>query len=79
MTGRNNAWRAAGVVMILGGVGSTVTDPGVGVTLAGFVLAMAGIVFVVQGRRVAVALRIERSRHRELPIILHARRVRRDP
>ena len=79
MTGRDIAWRAAGVVMILAGSASTAADLSVGTTLAGFVLAITGIVFAVQGKRVAVALRIERSHHRELPAVLHARRARRDP
>jgi hypothetical protein len=45
-----------------------------GVALLGFALAMGGLILVVQGKRVAAAIRIERGRHRLLPTAIDARR-----
>lgn len=78
MSGHDLAWRAAGITMMVAGAASTaIADVALGVTLAGFALAIAGVILAVQGDRVPLAIRIERSRHRDLPARVHARRVRR--
>jgi hypothetical protein len=82
VTRRDLGWRAAGVTMILVGWSASLSaDPdatGMEVLgLLGFSLAMAGLVLAVQGRRVAAALRIERSRHRDLPLRIRSHRTRR--
>jgi hypothetical protein len=73
MISHDGLWRAGGVMLIGSGVvlanGSNAL-----VGLLGFALTIAGLVLAVQGRRVLLALRIERSRHRELPAMIHARR-----
>lgn len=45
------------------------------IALPAFGVALIGLVLIVQGKRVAVALRIERSRHRGLAAMIHARRA----
>lgn len=82
MTRRDLGWRAAGVAMIVTGwsasLGAGSDAAGIEVLgLLGFSLAMAGLVLAVQGRRVAAALRVERSRHRDLPMRIHSHRNRR--
>lgn len=78
MTGRDALWRGAGAATFAGAIG-TCALPGIGVAvqLLCFVLAVAGIVLMIQGRRVPAALRIELSAHRSLPQAIHAR-TRRD-
>ncbi|MEN3748208.1 hypothetical protein TPR58_13615 [Sphingomonas sp. HF-S3] len=82
MTRRDLGWRAAGVAMIILGwsasLGARSDAAGMEVLgLLGFSLAMAGLVLAVQGRRVAAALRVERSRHRDLPMRIRSHRMRR--
>jgi hypothetical protein len=40
-------------------------------------VALIGLVLIVQGKRVAAAVRVERSRHRALLAAIRARRARR--
>jgi hypothetical protein len=81
MTRRDLCWRAAGVGLLTLGCAlarAVGADGGTApLGLAGFVLAVLGLVLAVQGRRVVRALRIERSAHRDLPRSLHARHLRR--
>jgi hypothetical protein len=73
-------WRGAGVALVGAGSlpglsGQYYDNPGLG--LLGFVLAVAGLALIVQGKRVPAALRIERSRHRLLPQAIRAHRRQR--
>lgn len=79
MTRRDIAWRLAGIVMIAAACASAGFDkPAAGwsalIPLAGFTLAITGLVIAVQGKRIPAAFRIERSRHRLLPMAIRMRR-----
>ncbi len=80
MTRRDLAWRGLGAVIASAGCvpglfGRYYDNPGLG--LLGFVLAMIGLVLIVQGKRAPAALRVEFGRHRMLPHAIHARRCQR--
>ncbi|OJU22422.1 MAG: hypothetical protein BGN95_09520 [Sphingomonas sp. 66-10] len=81
MTARDFAWRALGALLMIGSYAASALVPTAvarATALPGFAVAIAGLVLLVQGKRVALALRIERGRHRELPRAIHARhRIRR--
>jgi len=81
MTHRDLAWRAAGAALFalacLAGLAGLAGATGK-LGLPGFALALIGLALIVQGRRVAAALRIERGRHRMLAQAIHARRRRGD-
>jgi hypothetical protein len=71
--------RAFGGALFMAACAITRLDPhpsGPGAAVAGFVLSLTGVIFLLQGKRVLLAWRIECSRHRELPRLLHARRLR---
>lgn len=76
MKRRDFAWRALGVgILALAGAigpGAWLGSRG-GVGFLAFLAAVAGLVLLIQGKRVAVAVRIERSRHRGLPQAIHRR------
>jgi cytochrome c oxidase assembly factor CtaG len=80
MTARDICWRAGGVAL-LATAGAAATASGTLDTDGGnaawalliFTLAAAGAVLLIQGRHVALALRVERGRHRHLPSLLRAR------
>ncbi|WP_174291575.1 hypothetical protein [Sphingomonas bacterium] len=76
-THRHLPWRVGGLSLMAAGCASAAIGDGASAmwSLAGFVLAIVGLVLVVQGGRVPLALRVERSRHRELPMAIHARRL----
>lgn len=79
MTQRDMLWRAGGTLMVATGYIATTTGAdaaGLGAMIApaGFLLATAGLLLMLGGKRVPLALRIERSRHRELPAAIRARR-----
>ncbi len=81
---RDLMWRAGGLALFCpacaigfsnrlaeGGTSETgSTVPG----LLSFALAIIGIVLLVHGKRVALAWRVERSPHRHLAAIIHAKR-----
>lgn len=76
---RDLMWRTSGAVMIAAGYFATFASARAsGLTLiiapASFLLAAAGLLLFLGGKRVPLALRIERSRHRYLPTAIHARR-----
>lgn len=81
MTRRDLAWRGAGLAIFAGACAVSVANEagskGGSLGLIWFALAFVGVVLIIQGKRVPAALRIERSRHRELPLAIHARRRRR--
>lgn len=72
-------WRGVGVALLItGGLAGAFSDGSEtdfgGLLLLGFPAAMFGLVLVVQGRRAALAIRVECSRHRHLPERLQRRR-----
>lgn len=80
MTHRDRFWRGLGVALV--GVASTVRmtqgfETHIGAGLAAFILMLAGLVLIVQGKRVPAALRIECSRHRLLAQAIRNRRHKR--
>lgn len=84
MTGRDRAWRFAGFVLMAAGyamplAGELLPDRTVQQTIAvliGMPLALAGTLLIIQGDRVPRAVRVERSRHRDLLLAVRARRRR---
>jgi hypothetical protein len=82
MTQRDLFWRTAGAALV--GIGYTLTRIATDaaadlVGIAGLLVAAVGLLLVLAGKKVPLALRVERSRHRELPGAIHAsRRARRD-
>lgn len=77
---RDLAWRGLGlgILALAGAIGpGEMFGVGGGLGLVAFVAAAIGLVLVIQGRRVPAALRIERSRHRALPEVIHRRVHRR--
>ncbi|GEM_PF-746706 len=87
MTLRDMMWRAGGLALFgtacAFGFGNRLSDNSAADTgnavpgLLSFGLAIMGIVLLVHGKRVALAWRVERSRHRNLAATIHARRQRR--
>jgi hypothetical protein len=84
MTRRDLFWRAAGAALIAAGALATraAASAAAGSAdiagLLGVLLAAWGLLLLIGGKRVALALRVERSRHRELPgAIRSARQARR--
>lgn len=82
MTRRYLFWRIAGAALIGAGYVLThlATEAGadlVGIT--GLLVAAAGLLLMLAGKKAVLALRVERSRHRELPGAIRAsRRARRE-
>lgn len=79
MKRRDLAWRGLGVgiLAVAAAIGpGEWFGTGVAVGVSAFVAALLGLVLIIQGKRVAVALRIERSRHRSLPQAIHRRLTR---
>lgn len=79
MTQRDLFWRAAGGGFIAAGYGVSRAAESAGGAAAifglfGIMVAAAGLLLLLAGKRVPMALRIERSRHRELPMAIKARR-----
>lgn len=77
MTRRDRAWRGLGVGLVALAVIARVgygdgarTELGV----AAFLLCLAGLVLIVQGKRVPAALRVELGRHRLLAQAIRDRR-----
>lgn len=82
MTQRDLLWRATGAVLVCAGYALTHAATGADADLVGIVgllVAAAGLLLLLAGKKAVLALRIERSRHRELPGAIRAsRRARRD-
>lgn len=78
MTGRDLVWRAAGACLFVGGCTASAIardgSPWVGLH---FLIAVLGIVLVLNGKRVAVAIRAERRGHCNTAAAVHAARLRR--
>lgn len=74
-------WRGVGVALMglgcaPGLIDASRTMPSGNVTIAclGAVVAIIGLILAINGRRVGVILRIERSKHRELPLLVRQSR-----
>ncbi|MBE1527247.1 xanthosine utilization system XapX-like protein [Sphingopyxis sp. OAS728] len=82
MTQRDLLWRAAGAALV--GIGYALTRVATNaaadlIGIVGLLVAAAGLLLLLAGKKAALALRVERSRHRELPGAIRAsRRARRD-
>jgi len=80
MTRRDLFWRALGAAMLIGGTSGELLAPGDGggmrgmLTLLFLAVTLFGLVLFVQGKKVALVLRIEHSRHRLLPELIRSRR-----
>jgi hypothetical protein len=84
MIQRDLFWRTSGAALVGSGYVLTraATGPGGGgdlVGIAGLFTAAAGLLLLLVGKKAALALRVERSGHRELPAAIRAaHRARRD-
>jgi len=82
MTVRDLRWRISGATLIAMGYALThVAMKAAGTAdmlgLLGLLVAAGGLLLLLGGKRVALAFKVERSRHRELPgAIHHARQAR---
>jgi len=80
MTPRDLLWRGLGGVLSVGGPACELLVPGDSggarglLTLLFFAATVLGIILLVQGKKVALALRIDGSRHRMLPDLIRSRR-----
>ncbi|MDR6847574.1 hypothetical protein J2X47_001786 [Sphingomonas sp. BE270] len=80
MRQRDLAWRGVGAVAFAFAAAIGLADRMDGgslLALPAFGVALIGLVLIVQGKRVAAAVRVERSRHRALLAAIRARRARR--
>ncbi|WP_428680844.1 hypothetical protein [Sphingopyxis sp.] len=83
MTQRDLVWRVAGAALIASGALATRAATAAAgsadlVGLLGVLVAAGGLLLLICGKKVGLALRVERSRHRELPgAIRTARQARR--
>ena len=78
MTGRDLAWRAGGLALAVGGCAASLLDrSGSPFTIIYFLLTIAGLVLLLNGKRVAIALQAERRGHCDTAAAVHAGRVRR--
>lgn len=82
MIQRDLFWRTAGAALV--GIGYVLTRVATEaaadlVGIVGLLVAAAGLLLLLAGKKAALALRVERSRHRELPGAIRAsRRARRE-
>ncbi len=82
MTQRDLIWRTTGAALV--GIGYVLTRVATEaaadlVGIVGLLVAAAGLLLLLAGKKAVLALRVERSRHRELPGAIRAsRRARRD-
>lgn len=78
MTGRDLVWRTAGACLFVGGcAASTIARDGSPLVVLYFLVAILGIVLVLNGKRVAVVIQAERRGHCNTAAAIHAARVRR--
>ena len=78
MTRRDLRWRGAGLLLTVGGCAAGLLDrEGSPLALLYFLAAVGGIVLMLNGKRVPVALKAERRGHGAMAGAIQARRVRR--
>lgn len=79
MTRRDIGWRLAGAALTVGGcTASLLAREGSPLTIVLFLLAIAGLVLMLNGKRVAVALMAERRGHPNTASVIHAWRIARE-
>ncbi|EQB07642.1 hypothetical protein [Novosphingobium lindaniclasticum] len=80
MTRRDLLWRGGGAsLFVCGPTAALLTPNGAAglqeiMTLTGIGVTILGLVLIVQGKKAALALRVERSSHRMLPTLIRTRR-----
>lgn len=78
MTGRDLCWRAGGAALYVAGcVAALLSAEGSPWVTVQFLAVIAGLVLLVNGKRVAVALRAELRGHKGTAQAVHAARRRR--
>lgn len=78
MTGRDLVWRTAGACLfVCACAASKIARDGSPWVVLDFLVAILGIVLVLNGKRVAVAIRAERRGHCNTAAAIHAARARR--
>jgi hypothetical protein len=78
MTRRDLRWRMAGALLIVGGCAQPLlSTDGSAWVLVHFLAAIAGLVLMVNGKRLAVFFQAERRGHCDTPAAVHAARLRR--
>lgn len=78
MTRIDVAWRAAGLAAIGAGCMASLLDrDGSPRAILYFLLCIFGLVLLVSGKRVGIALKAERRGHCDTATVIHAERVRR--
>ena len=72
-------WRVAGLALSVGGCAASLTArDGSPWNLLYFLAALAGIVLMLNGKRVSVAWKAERRGHCDTATVIHAERLRRN-
>lgn len=72
-------WRIAGLAISAGGcAASLIARDGSPWTLLYFLAAIAGLVLMLNGKRVSIAWKAERRGHCDTATAIHAQRIRRD-
>lgn len=77
MTRRDAVWRGAGVALSGGACAASLLLDGSPLMIIFFPLALLGLVLVINGKKVATALRAERRGHYHTAEVIHAQRIRR--
>ncbi|MGF7154296.1 hypothetical protein [Novosphingobium gossypii] len=83
MTRQDRHWRGLGAVLLVGAPCAELLIPGDASGLRGMLTllllatSLAGIVFLLRGKKVMWAWRIESGRHRKLPELIRSRRQQR--
>lgn len=78
MSGRDMAWRSLGGLTTLGAVVATLTGPSQSLlALFWFLVALGGVVLMLNGKHLVQALRAERRGHYHTAEAIHAARMRR--
>lgn len=78
MTARDIAWRSLGAAMTLGAVVATLMEPaGSLLALFWFLVALGGVLLLLNGKRLPQALRAERRGHYHTAEVIHAARIKR--
>lgn len=77
MTRRDMLWRGAGAALSSGACAASLLLDGSPLMIVFFPLAILGLVLVINGKKVATALRAERRGHYHTAEVVHAERLRR--
>lgn len=77
MTRRDASWRAAGASLIGGALVIALMSEGSPLIVILFPVALIGLVLIINGKKVATALRAERRGHCHTAEVIHTQRVRR--